>query len=219
MVRYSGVQSGPSLKPINRSRDKGDLALFTKASTIDLPFQSRTVTPLQRRVSDGTHLFRENDEAVHVYEIKIGVVRLIRALKNGRREVIAFGLAGDIIGFPDGDRHHSDCNVIATADIIVHQRCTLESGNGNPQIHKHLLRAALNEISAMQDHFMMLARKSTLEKAASFLRALSQRTGTPLGAYTTFALPIPRGDFADSLGLTTETASRAFSALPKAEQS
>lgn len=181
----------------------------------EFPHHAPTTSPQTRRQTVGTHLFREGDEAEHVYEIKSGVLRLTRVLENGRRQVIAFGLPGDIIGFPNGELHHTDCDVVATAEVIAHRRAELESGGGDPDTHRRLLRAALREISAMQDHFMMLARKSAMEKVASFLVVLSQRTGAPLGNYTTFMLPMSRADIADFLGLTIETVSRMFSQLRK----
>lgn len=174
---------------------------------------ARSRTRNERRVETGTHLFREGDEADHVYEIKSGILRLTRVLENGRRQVIAFGLPGDIIGFPNGDLHHTDCDVIATAQIVAHRRHALETGEGDPETHQRLLRAALREISAMQDHFMMLARKSAMEKVASFLVVLSQRIGTPIGNYTTYPLPMSRADIADFLGLTVETVSRMLTLL------
>ncbi|MBJ3763695.1 helix-turn-helix domain-containing protein [Maribius pontilimi] len=167
------------------------------------------------RCAEGHTLFYEGDEAEMIYQIKSGVVRLTRVLENGRRQVISFGLPGDFVGFPDGDRHHSDCEIIAPAEFIAHSRRALESGEGNVETHRRLLHAALQEISAMQDHFMMLARKSAMEKVASFLLVLSQRTGIGFGAQLAVSLPMSRADIADFLGLTIETVSRCFSQLRK----
>ncbi len=163
----------------------------------------------------GSHLFREGDHADFVYEIRKGSVRLTRVLENGRRQVIAFGMPGDIVGFPNGDRHHTDCEIITTADIIAYPRRVLETGEVDPDTHQRLLGAALREITAMQDHFMMLACKSALEKVASFLLVLSRRAGTPIGNCMFFSLPMSRADIADFLGLTVETVSRTFSFLRK----
>lgn len=193
----------------------GDQFTSSNSSIFDTSQKSRLPVQRARRHEVGTHLFRESDAAEYVYEIKTGVVRLTRVLDNGRRQVIAFGLPGDIIGFPNGNLHHTDCDVVAAAEVIAHRRAELESGAGDPEAHRRLLRAALREISAMQDHFMMLARKSAMEKVASFLVSLSQRTGKPLGNYTTFMLPMSRADIADFLGLTIETVSRMFSQLRK----
>jgi CRP-like cAMP-binding protein len=136
-------------------------------------------------------------------------------LENGCRQVIAFGLPGDIVGFPDGGLHQTECDALTPVAVIAHRRTAFEAGEGDPKTHQRLFHAALREISAMQDHLMMLARKSALEKVASFLIALSQRTGTHSGADTTIDLPMSRADIADFLGLTIETVSRTFSQLRK----
>ena len=69
----------------------------------------------------------------------------------------------------------------------------------------------------MQDHFMMLGRKSSVEKLASFLLVLADRVGAPLGDFDQVNLPMTRGDIADFLGLTTETVSRTFTQLRKSQ--
>lgn len=186
-------------------------ALPVEPSGVASPQTSR-----RRRYGAGTHLFREGDEAENVYEVVSGVLRLTRVLENGKRQVIAFGFPGDIVGFPNGTRHHTDCEVLWAAEIVTYRRRTFEAGDADPETHQRLFRAALREISAMQDHFMMLARKSAIEKVASFLLVLSRRLGESLGTGTTFCLPMSRADIADFLGLTIETVSRAFSLLRKA---
>lgn len=164
---------------------------------------------------NGKNLFQEGDEATHVFEVASGVVCLSRTMENGRRQVIAFGYPGDIVGFHRNGLHNTDCDVLTNARLILHRREHLDCGKADPTLHRRLLRSALREISGMQDHFMMLGRKSASEKLASFLSVLSDRVGEPLGAYTQFALPMTRSDIADFLGLTTETVSRTFSQLRK----
>lgn len=191
---------------------------FTSATPFPAPeCPERPATgPLRRKNQAlGTHLFREGDPAHSLYEIASGVFRLTRVLDNGRRQVIAFGFPGDIIGFPNGDCHNTDCEVIVAGEVIVHQRAALEQVEGDPQIRQRLLQAVLRENSAMQDHFMMLARKSAREKVASFLVTLAERTGTPLASCTSCALPMSRTDIADFLGLTVETVSRSLTRLRK----
>jgi len=163
------------------------------------------------------HLFREGDDAKHIYEIVSGVLRLTRVLENGRRQVIAFGFPGDFVGFPCCGLHHTECDAITPARVVYHRREALEDGAVNPELHAVLLQAALREIRAMQDHFMMLGCKSAREKTASFLSVLAQRTGTKLGAYTEIKLPMSRSDIADFLGLTTETVCRTISQLRSAK--
>ena len=161
------------------------------------------------------YLYYEGDEVKRLYQVVTGVVRLTRLLEDGRRQVIAFGYPGDIIGFPADGRHHTDCDALVNTTLHSFSRSALESGDGDPELHEALLRAALKEISAMQDHFMMLGRKTAAEKVASFLSVITERYGNELGVYRQITLPMARSDIADFLGLTTETVSRTFTMLRK----
>ncbi len=162
------------------------------------------------------YLFYEGDTVERVYQVVTGAVRLTRLLEDGRRQVIAFGYPGDVIGFPAGGRHHTDCDALVDTKLRSFSRSALERGDGDQDLHEALLHAALREISAMQDHFMMLGRKSAAEKVASFLLVITERYGEALGAYRQITLPMARSDIADFLGLTTETVSRTFTMLRKA---
>ena len=101
--------------------------------------------------------------------------------------------------------------------MFAHKRAALEREFGDIDLHQRLLQAALREISAMQDHFLMLGRKSASERVASFLATLCDRVGAPVGQYQQFTLPMGRCDIADFLGLTTETVSRAITQLRKSK--
>lgn len=167
------------------------------------------------RVKSGEALFREGDTAHRVYEIQSGVLRLSRVMENGRRQVIAFGYPGDIVGFPHDGEHHTDCEALTPVQVVAHSRETLECGKKDPETHKRLINAAMREIGNMQDHFMMLGRKSASEKVASFLAVLNERSGLAVGKFSQLELPMSRSDIADFLGLTTETVCRTLTQLRK----
>jgi len=186
-----------------------DTALDIKPSKPNIS-RNRTVT-----VMPGKHLFLEGDPADRIFEVASGVLRLTRIMEDGRRQVIAFGYPGDTVGFPSDGRYHTDCDTLVPTTLAVHRRSDLESAKGDAALHQRLLGAALREISAMQDHFMMLGRKSSVEKLASFLQVLAARVGEPLGDFQQVTLPMTRADIADFLGLTTETVSRTFTQLRK----
>jgi CRP-like cAMP-binding protein len=190
----------------------GTIAAFRQPAATASNSPSLPASPV-RRLAAGTHVFREGDPVCHIYEVQSGILRLTRVLENGRRQVIAFALPGDVVGFPNGDLHHTDCDAIGSCEVILHRREALENGTGNPQIHRRLLMAALREITAMQDHFMMLARKSAMEKVASFLMVLVDRIGIRQGHSLMIELQMKRADIADFLGLTIETVSRTITQL------
>lgn len=189
------------------------------------PFQAAPITPLTTTpaIPPETHkkaksyLYFEGDEVDWLFQVKSGVLRLSRLLEDGRRQVIAFGYPGDIVGFPSDGLHHTDCEVLVDAKLQPYRISALETGEGDAELHQALLQSALHEISAMQDHFMMLGRKSALEKVASFLCVLADRVGVDHDDRREVALPMSRSDIADFLGLTTETVSRTFTQLRKSK--
>mgnify|MGYP000188656932 CR=1 FL=1 len=172
---------------------------------------------VEAKLKSGAYLYYEGDEVEWLYQVTSGVVRLTRLLSDGRRQVIAFGFPGDIVGFPSIGHHHTDCEALTDVRLQPFRRSALENGEGDPKLHSALLQAALREISAMQDHFMMLGRKSASEKLASFLCVLSERIGENSEGARSITLPMSRSDIADFLGLTTETISRTFTQLRKSK--
>ncbi len=177
--------------------------------------QTRTHKP-RKTLKKGAYLYYAGDEVAHLYVIDSGVLRLTRVLEDGRRQVIAFGYPGDIVGFPAHGVHHADCDALTDAKLRPLPRKALEDCRFDPDLHAVLVKAALGEISAMQDHFMMLGRKSAAEKLASFLRVLLERIGDVDRTPPVIDLPMCRSDIADFLGLTTETVCRCLTALRKA---
>lgn len=192
--------------------------------TLSADYQSRTAVPSisrpclsarEAQIKAGAYLFYEGDEVTWLYQVTSGVLRLTRLLENGRRQVIAFGYPGDVVGFPAAGCHHTDCDALVDTCLQPYRKSLLENGESDIELHGELLQAALSEISAMQDHFMMLGRKSAVEKVASFLNVLAGRVGRYENGVGKVDLPMRRADIADFLGLTTETVSRTLTQMRK----
>ncbi|MEO0938794.1 MAG: helix-turn-helix domain-containing protein [Pseudomonadota bacterium] len=163
-----------------------------------------------------SYVYYEGDEVTHLYQVQSGVVRLSRVLHDGRRQIIAFGLPGDIIGFPSRNLHHTDCEALTKTRLLPIKRAFLDNPHLNPDLNAALLHAAMDEISAMQDHFMMLGCKSAMEKVASFLAILMDRQAGTNCDERTIDLPMSRTDIGDFLGLSMETVSRCLTQMRKA---
>lgn len=191
-------------------------ATYASASPVSplVSLQAKTPSAL---LKPGDYLFFEGAQVKWLYQVTSGVLRLTRLMADGRRQVISFGYAGDIVGFPADGLHHTDCDALTETRLKLFRRSALENGDGDAALHGLLLRAALREISTMQDHFMVLGRKSSTEKLASFLCVLDERVGEDLGTSRQVSLPMSRSDIADFLGLTTETVSRTFTQLRKSK--
>ena len=193
------------------------LPVQTAAPVAYLPLETSQPQKAEAHLKPGGYLFYEGDDMEFLYQVTSGVLRLTRLLADGRRQVIAFGYPGDIIGFSSNGIHHTDCKALTDVRLQPFRRSALERGEGDRILHAAFLQAALREISSMQDHFMVLGRKSASEKLASFLCMLDERVGADLGAYRSVTLPMNRADIADFLALTTETVSRTFTQLRKSK--
>ncbi|MBR0837755.1 cyclic nucleotide-binding domain-containing protein [Bradyrhizobium manausense] len=57
------------------------------------------------RYRRGAEIFGEGEEADYVYQITAGAVRTHKLLTDGRRQISAFHLPGDMFGFENGVTH------------------------------------------------------------------------------------------------------------------
>lgn len=164
----------------------------------------------------GHTLFCEGDDADFVYEVLEGVVRTSKVLCDGRRQVLTFAYPGDIVGLSHDQIYHSDCDAVSGVKVRVFRKNAYNASYQNePGLCDQFMRYATAEVNNMQDHFLMLGRKSAVEKVASFLLVLLDRVGEKNGCCTCFDLPMSRSDIADFLGLTIETISRTLTRLRK----
>ena len=170
----------------------------------------------QRPIRRGQTLYRQGDEALHLYEVHSGLLRLSRVLANGARQVIGFALPGDIVGFPRGTVHTTDCDVLVAGQVTSLSALALSCSARDPELHRRLVRAAVQEIGTLQDHIMILARNSARERVASFLLAMARRVRPAGRPAARIALPMRRSDIADHLGLTVETVCRTLTRMRKA---
>ncbi len=159
-------------------------------------------------------LFFEGGDAHYVYEVLEGVVCCYSVLSDGRRQVLSFSYPGDLIGLDHGDLHRYNTETLSAARVRrIPKGILLSTAAECPEVGRKLLEFATSELALMQDHFVMLGRKTALEKLASFLIALGRRHVDAQGIPATFHLPMTRVDIGDYLGLTIETVSRCLKKL------
>ena len=158
----------------------------------------------------GTEIYGEKEPADYVYQVKSGAVRSYKLLSDGRRQIGAFHLVGDIFGLENGNEHRFTTEAIIDTTVRLVRRQSLETvAQNDAMVAKNLLRMTTNNLQHAEDHMLLLGRKTSLERVAAFLLEMDKR----LTAAGVMALPMSRRDIADYLGLTLETVSRALSRL------
>lgn len=158
----------------------------------------------------GTEIFGEKEPADYVYQVVSGAVRSYKLLSDGRRQIGAFHLVGDIFGLEIGAEHRFTAEAIVTTTVRLMMRRSLEVVvEHDVKVARNLLSMTTSNLRHAEDHMLLLGRKTSLERVAAFLIEMDRRS-TAAGV---LALPMCRRDIADYLGLTLETVSRALSRL------
>lgn len=170
---------------------------------------------IDRLVESGAPLFHQGDRAGQVYTLVAGSLRLYRLMADGRRQITGFNLPGDFIGMALGTDHEMTAEALEPARLWAFERSRFEDYvNRNAVLKDSLLDSARHELAAAQQQFIVLGRKTAMERVASFLLDLHQRYERIVGHDVAhMALPMSRADIADYLGLTKETVSRVLSQL------
>jgi CRP/FNR family transcriptional regulator, nitrogen fixation regulation protein len=164
------------------------------------------------RYRAGSEIFGA-EPADYVYQIRQGAVRTYKLLSDGRRQIGAFHLPGDIFGIEECEFHRFTADAIVNTRVWIAKRRSLFGGLGDSDISvTNNVRDLINKsLEHAENHLLLLGRQTALEKVAAFLLEMDRRLDQP----EVMALPMGRRDIADYLGLTVETVSRALSALRK----
>ncbi len=157
-----------------------------------------------------SEIYGEKEPAEYIYQIKSGAVRSYKLLCDGRRQIGAFHVPGDIFGLENGDVHRFTTEAVVDTTVRLIRQESLDAAAGSDgTLTRSLLYMTTKNLRHAEDHMLLLGRKTSVERVAAFLIEMDGR----LAAAGVLALPMSRRDIADYLGLTLETISRSLSHL------
>jgi CRP/FNR family nitrogen fixation transcriptional regulator len=155
-------------------------------------------------------IYGEGEPSEYLYQIISGAVRTYKLLSDGRRQIGAFHLPGDVFGLDPGSEHRLTAEAITNTTVRLVPRRNLEkAAASNVQVARNLWTITASDLRHAEDHMLLLGRKTAMERVATFLLEMDRR----LARAGMMALPMCRRDIGDYLGLTLETVSRALSQL------
>src|SRR6516165_2771543 len=138
-------------------------------------------------------IYGENEPSDYLYKIVSGTVRTYKVLVDGRRQIGAFYLPGDMFGIETSSEHAFSAEAITDCKIIVIKRsAVLALAARDNEIARQMWDLTARELHRLQEHSLVLI-KSAEERVAGFLL-----------------------EMADYLGLTIETISRTLKHLEDA---
>ena len=159
----------------------------------------------------GSKLFEEAEPADYVYQIGEGAVRTYKHLSDGRRQIGAFYLPGDMLAVENCEIHRFTAEAIVDTTVWVAERRRLfvSLAIGDIPAANNVRDLVTRTLEHVENHLILLGRQKSLEKVAAFLLEMDRRLQHP----QVMLLPMTRRDIADYLGMTFETVSRALSSL------
>jgi len=160
-----------------------------------------------------TEIYGESDRVEYLYRVIKGSVRTCKVFRNGRRQIAAFYLPGDVFGFEAGDRHTLSAEAIVNCQLLVLRRAAIAALAARERsVGDQLWAMTVAELHRARDQVMLVV-KSAQERVAGFLLEMSERSHES----DQVTLPMSRQDIADYLGLTIETVSRALTQFKDAK--
>ena len=167
-------------------------------------------------VEPRTVFVNEGDPSRHLFNVAAGLVKLYKRLSDGRQQITGFLFAGDFLGLAAGGKYPCSAAAVTRVTFCRFERPQLEKLLEDiPKMEHRLLGIASDELAAAQEQMLLLGRKTAREKVASFLVALSGRSGRSGTAAEPLLLAMTRFDIGDYLGLTVETVSRMLTRFRK----
>jgi CRP/FNR family nitrogen fixation transcriptional regulator len=156
----------------------------------------------------GAEIFGEAEPAEYIYQVIEGAVRTHKLLPDGRRQIGAFHFRGDIFGLENSETHRFTAEALVQTTVRLVKRESVEKvARSDPAILHTMLAMTMNSLAHVENHMLLLGRKTSLERVAAFLLEMHLRST----AANVMNLPMSRRDIADYLGLTLETVSREIS--------
>jgi CRP-like cAMP-binding protein len=153
-------------------------------------------------IARGRALFWEGEQQHHRIEIVEGVVRAVRLLENGNRQILAFFWPGDVV-MPS----QSSCQQF-TAEAVTSCRIRLSPATDichspEPCGARQILAETLSLVTSM-------SQKNSIARTAWFLLRIRDHLPEDPSRPLALRLLIPRADIADYVGTSTETVCRTL---------
>ena len=123
------------------------------------------------KYSRGTQVFWEGEPAEYIYQIRDGAVRTCKLLSDGRRQIAAFYLPGDIFGVETDDLHRFTAEAIINTTVWIAKRHGMFEGRDNDLAStKNAFELLLQDLQSAQNQLLVLGRETALERVVDAKR-------------------------------------------------
>jgi CRP/FNR family transcriptional regulator, cyclic AMP receptor protein len=190
------------------------LPLFSRLSDSSLEAVARRT--VIRRVPQTTTLFREGEPCEGLYVVLEGAIRIYRANRAGREQVLHVqGPGQPIAEVPlfDGGPYPASARAVEESRVLFLPRNEFEwLYQNNPEIAGTVIRELGRRLRRMVRLIEKISLKSVPARVAMTLLEYGERVGSPRDGLE-FELPRTQEDLASELATTRESVARALAGL------
>ena len=162
-------------------------------------------------------IYDEGEAPLAFYRVEKGCVRLQVFLNDGRRQVLAFCLPGDVFGIEVETARAIAAEAAADCELTRFPLTTVSDPAMRPHDVVALMSAAAALVATLSEHLKGIGHAPADGRVVWFFDWLADRQGVKmLGGIV--QLPMSRRDVADFLGMAEETLSRACARLERQQQ-
>lgn len=153
-----------------------------------------------RRVERRAEAFREGQDVHGAFLLLEGWTARIRQLPDGRRQLVSFGLPGDLLGYCQFDGARASSTMAALTAVTI---CHLPDPALSPALTRAFAISRALDEAYLIAHVTRLGRLNAHERLIDFLLELYERL-EPCGLAEAgrFLIPLTQEAIADALGLT-----------------
>ena len=170
------------------------------------PLDASAIDTLQTAARHARHIhchgeiFREGRPVDGAMLLLEGWTARVRQLPDGRRQLVSFGLPGDLLGYCQFDGARAASTVVALNAVTI---CPLPDPASSPALERAFaISRALDEAHLLAQ-ITRLGRLNAHERLLDFLLELHDRlTASGLAENGRFHIPLTQESLADALGLT-----------------
>ena len=161
----------------------------------------------------GQALYEASDQALGVFTLRKGLIKLVRVTADGRERVVRVLFPGDVVGLEALATGRYDSQAVALNEVslcripleVVHQL-----GANSPRLHRKLMEKWQSALKLADDWLAELNFGSARQRVLHFIRKMHEVSED--GSATLFG----RDDMGAMMDLKLETVSREVTALVRA---
>lgn len=148
-------------------------------------------------------IYSEGENALAIYQVEAGAVRIYRLTASGQRYILSFCNKGEWFGLETGNVRTDFAEAVCETCIRPFR------ANRDAIVPIDLLHIALTNLAKAQHKQLVITEQSALKRVAAFVFEMADHHPED----REFDMMMSRTDIADYLGLTVETVARCFTKL------